>query len=159
MRYDRGFTLLELLIVLALIGLITAVAAPNFSGTLQSVQTRSAVKKVSAILRYARNQAVASQEIHRVVFDLDGRKVIFESAADSGAEATSVKKIREDYTLPDRVTFQEARNRQGEIETGEFIMEFYPAGNCSGGEVVLSGKPGQLYAIEVDFITGITEVL
>ena len=161
---QRGFTLLELLIVMSLMALITAVAAPNFGGALLTLQTRSAVKKVSAILRYARNQAVSTQLVHRVVFDFADGQVLLQavdgsSHNENGSSAilspTDVKQI---YLLPEKVTFFQAKDVQGEVSTEKFTFVFYPAGNSSGGEITLSGKPGHFYAVTVDFVTGITEV-
>ncbi len=145
----KGFTLLELLIVIALMALITVVAAPNFGSTLRTLQTRSAVKKVSAVLRYARNQAVSTQESRQVIFNFADRRVTVQPEI-SPAPAKRV------YQLPEKIKFYQARNELGKIYTDEFIFVFYPAGNSSGGEITISGK--HLYTIMVDFITGIAEV-
>lgn len=153
---EGGFTLLELLIVMALIGLLTGMIVPKFSGTLLTLQTKSAVNKISAILRYARNQAVAKQQRHTVTFNLSAQSVTL-TVSDSSAQTSQVQPEKV-YKLPDKVSLYQGINIQGEVRTETFTLVFYPAGNCSGGEIILQGKPGQLHHIKIDFITGIPEV-
>jgi len=150
---QQAFTLLELLIVMTLIGLITAVAVPNFGRSLSPLQARSSVNKIAAILRYARSQAVTRQQVCRVLFDLPGHRVAL--LADPAATETR----SEIYKLPENITVQPVGPGLGAKENGAFVINFYPGGNSSGGEVTLAGKSGRVYRVKVDFITGITEVL
>lgn len=150
---QKAFSLLELLIVMTLIGLITAVAMPNFGRSLAPVQARSSVNKIAAILRYARSQAVARQEVCRVLFDLPGHRVTL--LAESAATGAG----RETYRLPENISLQPAGAGVVVEKNGSFLINFYPGGNSSGGELTLAGKSGRVYRVKVDFITGITEVL
>ena len=47
----KGFTILELLVVLAIVGVISAVAYPNFSSWNKEREVRSAVTKISSLIR------------------------------------------------------------------------------------------------------------
>lgn len=150
---QNAFSLLELLIVMTLIGLISAVAVPNLGRSLSPLQARSSVNKIAAILRYARSQAVTRQRVCRVLFDVPGRRV--EMLADSTGSGAG----RETYRLPETISLQSAGPGMGVEENAAFGINFYPGGNSSGGELTLSGKSGRVYRVKVDFITGITEVL
>lgn len=55
-----GFSLVELLIVLTLMGILSGLAAPALTGYLERVNTRSAVARLTADLNYARMLAVRS---------------------------------------------------------------------------------------------------
>ena len=57
----RGFTLLEILIVVVITGMIAAVAMPGFSRAMKGAELRSAVRTLSMAHKYARNIAVLRQ--------------------------------------------------------------------------------------------------
>ncbi len=75
-RYSkRGFTLLELIVVLVIISLISALVGPRFTGTLTNMNLKTAAKKVAAALRYARSQAASEQITYVSVFDFEKKSL------------------------------------------------------------------------------------
>jgi type IV fimbrial biogenesis protein FimT len=69
-RHRHGFTLLEMAIVIALMGIVAAVVVPSYSQLLARQQLRSAGNKLALDLRMAREQALQG-----------GRPVFFSSQA------------------------------------------------------------------------------
>ena len=67
MRADRGFTLLELLGVLAILGLVSGLAATAYGGRAERQQERL-VTDVAMLLRGARSEAVGSGHAVRIIF-------------------------------------------------------------------------------------------
>lgn len=57
-RLINGFTLLELLVTLALLGLLAAVAFPNFARVIEANRLVSATNEFQTALMYARSEAV-----------------------------------------------------------------------------------------------------
>jgi prepilin-type N-terminal cleavage/methylation domain-containing protein len=67
-RYSAAFTLIEVLIVVAIIGLAGAIVVPAI-GKMGSLQIQAASRIVIADLIYAQNEAVAHQAVRKLVFD------------------------------------------------------------------------------------------
>ena len=64
----RGFTLVELLIVIAIISIAALTAIPMMSSA-ASMQIRSAANMLTADLEYAKSMAISRAQIFSVVFD------------------------------------------------------------------------------------------
>ncbi len=71
----RAFSLLEVMIVLAVIGLLMAVAIPRSEPTLVE-QLRATSRIVAAELQYARSLAVGNNSTYRVAFDTSANELI-----------------------------------------------------------------------------------
>lgn len=70
----RGFSLGELLIVIAIMGIVTAVAIPVFSSTKNS-RLEFVAQQVSDALIYARERSIHSQVPHAVIIDRANQKI------------------------------------------------------------------------------------
>jgi prepilin-type N-terminal cleavage/methylation domain-containing protein len=80
---QRGFTLIELMMVVAIIGVMAAVSAYNALEVLPRYQLHAAARDFSGNLRLARKSAIHSFRDVRVVFDqgcntycIDGRRTV-----------------------------------------------------------------------------------
>ena len=58
----KGFTLVELLCAVALLGIVVTLAAPNFSALIQRMRVRQAVMELKGALYVARSEAVRRAE-------------------------------------------------------------------------------------------------
>jgi type IV fimbrial biogenesis protein FimT len=60
MRRRRGFTLMELMTAIAVLGVLTAVAVPSFTNMINRNRLASQANDVLAAIRYARTEAIRS---------------------------------------------------------------------------------------------------
>ncbi len=164
----RGFTLLELLVVMVVISLMSVLVVPQLTGSLARMNLQTASKKISASLRYARSQAASEKITYVAIFDFEkdrlsimtgqeaqtGETIIEEDLGDGKERATRSTS----YDLPDGVKLEKAVSGGDEIDSGHFQITFFPTGSSSGGDVILTNDRGKRYKISVDFITGIVQL-
>jgi type IV fimbrial biogenesis protein FimT len=79
-RQEQGWSLTELLIVLAIMGIICVLAWPSYQTMVARVQARSVTIEIASELRLARQLAMARRERLRVIFDQEGRTITLRRA-------------------------------------------------------------------------------
>jgi prepilin-type N-terminal cleavage/methylation domain-containing protein len=73
MSASKGFTLLELIVVMTIIGILAWVAYPKLSA-LNDIKLDGAARRVAADLRYAQNQSIGKRSVHGVLFEPAARR-------------------------------------------------------------------------------------
>ncbi len=68
-RNDRGFSLIELVIVMLLVGVLSVVVSTNGAGLLPGVRVRAAAERIASDIRYAQNLAIKEGGRVGVVFN------------------------------------------------------------------------------------------
>lgn len=144
-RRAPGFTLLELLIVLMLMGLIAAMTVPSFSGGVSTTQLRSAAREVAAGLRLARDQAIAQRADAVLELDLTARA--FRVLPDPRLHA-----------LPSGIDVKLFTAQSDLVSDRVGAIRFYPDGGSNGGRVTLAAGERK-YDIDVDWLTGRVAIL
>jgi prepilin-type N-terminal cleavage/methylation domain-containing protein len=69
MRSERGYTLFEVLIVVALIGILTAISVPVFLESNARSNLWTGAEQMGAAVRSGRLKAISSNTVYRVVFN------------------------------------------------------------------------------------------
>jgi prepilin-type N-terminal cleavage/methylation domain-containing protein len=97
LRPAWGFTLLELLIVMALLGVLTAVAYPSIGRGMGTLRLRTASREIAAAIRLARSKALREQQAYYLQFDIDKGEVELSSED---------LKYQRSFSLPEGVVFR-----------------------------------------------------
>lgn len=70
MKKKQGFTLIELIVVLVIIGIVAGITVPRYTGSFHSLNFRKVMSDLVFFLREARICAMSDAKATRVVFDL-----------------------------------------------------------------------------------------
>lgn len=81
----RGFTLLELLLVVCILGVLLAVSLPRFSGTHRNLQLQELAKTLCAQLRFCQEYSAANDVEVRMSYLPAQRRFAVQAATDGGA--------------------------------------------------------------------------
>src|SRR5207248_1474465 len=81
-----GFTLIELMVVVVLIGVVTAMILPEMRGTFDDILLRSTGRDLVSAFGLASSQAVTVNQLHRVRLDRASGQYLVERSAHNGHE-------------------------------------------------------------------------
>lgn len=100
-RNERGFTLLEITVVVLLAGIVTAIAVPSIVNSLREYRLNAAARQVSDLVQRARMQGIANSTRASVLIDTAGSRVgVVSYNADGSVNRTDY------FSLPSAVSFQ-----------------------------------------------------
>jgi general secretion pathway protein H len=139
MKKNKGFTLLELIIVMFLMGLMLSLVGVLFSSTLPSSKFSATTREVAATIRHARTLAQLRGEDQKVTIDMEARKYGIDNAT-----------ARE---IPPGISIKVIDPLQGEVVTGKYQFNFPAIGGVEGGTIVLWNSTKKA-RIEIDPIVG-----
>jgi general secretion pathway protein H len=138
---SRGFSLMELIVVLAILAVAAAVVAPSVGRTADGVRARAEVGAVAAFLRSAREQAVARRQALEVRADAATHALVVRPV---GAEGEAAVQARRAVSPLLRIAADPPPAR----------VTFFPHGMSSGARFVIAAPGPRAYVITVDALTG-----
>jgi general secretion pathway protein H len=140
----RGFTLLEMLAVILLIGIAAAAVSISVTQGLASARINAASSELAGALRATRAQAIVRGQEEN--FDVDTRADTYRNVK------------QQDVRLPKglRLSITSAKDDQPNDHTGR--IRFFPDGSSTGGRITLqSGK--RQWHVNVSWLTGEVRVV
>jgi general secretion pathway protein H len=137
---QHGFTLMEVLVVLAILALGVMLVAPSLNRVRQGMMVRTEAYELATHLRSARAAARATNIEHVLVFDLVGHRYW----ADGVVRPRQLPRtIAIDLTVPQSEHTGASAGR----------VRFLPDGSTSGARVILRDKRSSA-SISVDWLSG-----
>lgn len=139
----KGFTLVEVMVVMVIIALVMGLVATSLSSSVSSAEARTATRKLVASLRYTRARAILDKQEQVFQVDIDNRSYQVPG--------------RKQVNLPEGVdvTITTARSEV----TSEAIagIRFFPDGGSTGGHIELTVNERE-YRVNVAWLTGETSM-
>lgn len=162
---QRGFTLLDSLIVIAILGILGMIIVPQFQGMVQETRLNEAAAEIVSGMQYAGNLAVRYRRPFGFQADAAGRWFkIYDNryAADAAAHATDdppvtaygvvLNPLDKSWYLRD---FDEMENYRAVTFTPDVQILFYPDGHSSASDSILTVRLGAAQrTIKADGSTG-----
>ncbi len=153
---QRGFTLIELAVVVLLIGLFSALVIPRLPWVGEDALKASA-RRLAGVIEYYYNEAVLKNHTYRVVFNLDEQSFgVFQW--ENGTlipvdGAGRSQQLRGDARFRDVDLIGTGSSSQGEV-----ISEIFPNGWIDPTVIHLARENGDQLTLRVNPLTGTTEV-
>jgi general secretion pathway protein H len=141
---DEGFTLLEMLVVVLLLGLMVGLLVARGPSRSPTLDTRAAADNLARALRSAQAAAIAGGETVQVTADLAHQSI------DSGSGTVT--------QMPPSVRLTYITAAGAPIATGRVEINFADDGSSSGGALALSSQTVRS-VVSVDPFTGRAQVL
>ncbi len=138
----RGFTLVELLVVFAIMALVVGLVPLAYERLREGAQYRDAVRTMFSQLRAARALAIEQGREVRFTANLAQRSY--------GLDGESPKALPEPLQLRATVAEREISHQ------GQVAIRFLPSGGATGGSLEILRAPGAGTRLRVDWLSGRT---
>ena len=137
---ERGYTLIELAVVILVLGIVLTVAAPRLTPFLMETRLDSSARQLATFCRYTHAQAVLTRTYLMLHIDIDaGEYWVTAMIADAGTGLTRGNgetqeiEITTDLLrrrrLTETVSFQDVElSELGYVDSGIVVLDFTPVG-------------------------------
>ena len=136
-----GFTLVEMLVVLAIMALVAAIAAPGLVSHYRTKSLETVAGEITMRLRLSRTSAIATARPRQIVVDLGSRLIRFGE--------------RDSLALPDDVKVTVITGQETVVADRQTVLTFLPDGSASGMDIALE-QQGRTARIAVNWLTGLS---
>jgi len=139
----RGFTLIEVMVVMVIVALIMALVGTSMARSVSSAEARASTRKMVASLRYTRARAIIDKKEQVFQVDIDNRSY----------QAPGRKQVN----LPEGVDVTITTARSEVTSEAVAGIRFFPDGGSTGGHIELTVNERE-YRINVAWLTGETRM-
>lgn len=142
---DRGFALIEILCVVAIIGLLAGIILPAFPHATSRARLESYAVQAAALLKADRSAALRRQI--QVTTEVDAEQRLIRS----GVTGRIIR-------LPQDVSLQATLAARCADRPAGRSIDFFPSGMSCGGSIALA-RPGTGFEVRVNWLTGGVEIV
>jgi len=155
---SRAFTLIEIMIVVAILGIVMAISLPSINQVRKHAPMVQTVKALREVCSHARARAIFSGRTTQVVFRPYDRTFAI-SGGGSGGVSKRSKGSGTSGTFHDRLIVEMLDINLMEFKDQELaIVNFYPNGTCDELTIVLRSDENEWKKLSLEVTTGLATV-
>lgn len=136
----RGFTLLELLVVISVLAMALAIVPPMLTTATTSAEVKSAARELASALRHARSRAIARGQELAVTVNVRSRRY-------------QITGMPGEHALPARLDLKVYGDASESPDDDTGGIRFFPDGSSTGGRISVAGGQRSML-VEVDWLLG-----
>lgn len=157
--HSKGFTLIELAVVVAILGVMIALVAPMV-GELGEANLKRSARHLTGMIRFLHEESQAKKLVYRLMFDIqDGRywaEALTQTAERAGEFRKSTSVIGGEGSLSGQTKFRDIK--AGSHPDEPYIL-FTPDGWVENAIIHLRDGSDRDFSLRVKPLTGNTELL
>jgi type II secretion system protein H len=174
----RGFTLVEMLVVVAIISIMSVAIVAEMHGTFQDALLRSTSRELASAFSLASSRAISINRPHRIRLDRFAHRYVLERSTRGGSDFHPAQDVPGNSgALDSRITIQilepgvnapDDAGQEPSADSGnppdfpsmqaEEAVTFYPDGTADSRQIVLADRDGFRLALRINPITSRVQI-
>ncbi len=155
---SRGFTLIELMVVLLIMGIMLTIVIPRL-GEIGEANLKRSARHLTGVIRYLRDESQAKKAVYRLRFDIQGNRYWAEVMTFTTDKTVEFKKLQTEIGteggLAGQTTF---RDVQAASHPDDPFIQFTPDGWVENAMIHLKDGSDRDFTLMVNPLTGGTEL-
>ena len=153
MKQNKGYTLIELTLVIFLLGVMLAISIPNFRYSLLTDGLKSTTRKIIGLVKGIRNEAIREQKTYLFNIDLE-YNLLWVEHADMDEAEKELAKARA-FELPQGIRIMDVwRKGKGKKMDGEVSIPFNKKGYTEYTLLHLGAEDGREFTLALSPFLG-----
>lgn len=144
--YEAGFSLVEMLVVLAIIAVTAAIAFSSFPGRRMAASPESVIRDAGHLAQMIRMEAINRRRDLALQVDVQAKTI---------ADADGRRRI----PIPASATVEVVTGRELTRSQSQASIVFFPDGTSSGGAISLSSDGSPKMTLRIPWLTGIPTIM
>lgn len=141
----NGFTLIETLVVLAIMAMVITIVPPFISNAIESTKIKAASWEIVSGLKSARNIATTKQKESTLTINVKKKHFI-------------IGKKYYQLDLPDNTKLSLTAADTERLDENQAAIRFFPDGSSTGGQIKIRSDKNN-YLVDVNWLTGKIKLL